>query len=471
MILSLHKPELHALSAKKRSYLALILGLVAITLLSACSLTPKGYDEELKASEEAGAHYNVEIEKRELPLLPAQPTLKDVLHRAFLANGDLESAYFEWREALANVRVESAYPNTNLMLGYSYLFSSENMKSFDRSSFDLGFDPMVNLSFPSKAIKAGEAALEEAKAKGEALTAKKFALQEEILSSWAEYEGLSQKIKLAEEKVSLLELSNRSILAEVIGGQSQKDFLTVRLGAAQTKNEIEALEAKLLSARAVLNARLALEPNSPLNVPKQIETRPLTVDDLSLIKASVANNPELLSLVHEADGKRYSLELARQQWIPDFNPTAMFTGSVEQSLGVGVVLPTAVAKIRAEVDKAEATLNSNLAALRQAKLDKGASFVATLLLVRDLERQTVLYNSTLLPTAQQLADSVAASYSTGVVKITDLIEAHLNLLEVKNGLIEVEVEKAKSLAKLEALMGVDIETFDTAANQQPGAAL
>lgn len=471
MIFSFHKPELHALSATKRSYLALIHGLVATTFLAACSLTPKGFDEELKASDVAGVSYDVEIEKRNLPALPAQPTLKDVLHRAFLANGDLESAYFQWREALANVRVESAYPNTNLMLGYSYLFSSENMKAFDRSSFDLGFDPMLNLSFPSKVVKAGEVALEEARAKGKGLTAKKFALQEEILSNWAEYEGLSQKLKLAEEKASLLELSNRSILAEIVGGQSQKDFLTVKLEAGQTRNEVETLKTKLFSVRAMLNGRMALDPSTPLSTPQQVETRPISIDDLTLLKASVANNPELLSLVHEVEGKRYSLELARQQWIPDFNPTAMFTGSIEQSLGVSVVLPTAVAKIRAEVDRAEATFNSNLAALRQATLEKGANFVATLFLVRDLERQINLYNSTLLPIAQQLADSVASSYSTGAVKITDLVEAHLNLLEVKDALVEVQVEKAKSLAKLEALMGIDIETFNKATNPQLGAAL
>lgn len=469
MMLSDHRCSKHMSLGSRGAALPLLASI--FTVLTACSLTPSGYDQELAVSEKASAQYDVEFSKRVLPEIPSQPTFKDILHRAFLTNGDLEAAYFEWREALANVRAESAYPNTNLMLGYSYLFSSENMKSFDRSSFDLGFDPMINLSFPTKVIKAGEVALEEAKAKGVALTAKKFAIQEEVLSNWAEYEGLSKKLQLAEEKVSVLELLDSSVTAEVIGGQSQKESFIVSLEVSRAKNELETIRAKLRAQRAMLNGTLALESNFSLNVPKEIELRPLTVDDVTVLKASVANNPELLGLTHEAEAKRYSLELARQQWIPDFNPTAMFTGTLEQSLGVGVVLPTAVAKIRAEVSKAEATLNGNLAALRQAKLERGASLIATLLLLRDLERQLAVYNSTLLPIANQLSNSVSASYSAGVTKLTDLIEAHLNVLEVKDALIEAQVETAKSLAKLEALMGVDIEALGPAKTPSLGALL
>ena len=41
------------------------------------------------------------IDTRELPLLPMPAGWRDVLSRSFLVNGELESAYFEWKAALS----------------------------------------------------------------------------------------------------------------------------------------------------------------------------------------------------------------------------------------------------------------------------------------------------------------------------------------------------------------------------------
>ena len=49
---------------------------------------------------EAGKPYSRPFEDRTLPDLPANPAWQDVLRRAFLANGDLEAAYFDWKAAL-----------------------------------------------------------------------------------------------------------------------------------------------------------------------------------------------------------------------------------------------------------------------------------------------------------------------------------------------------------------------------------
>jgi len=50
------------------------------------------------------------VEMRALPKLPQPASWQVVLHRAFLANGDLEASYFEWKAAMARIDIAAAWP-------------------------------------------------------------------------------------------------------------------------------------------------------------------------------------------------------------------------------------------------------------------------------------------------------------------------------------------------------------------------
>src|SRR5947209_16171446 len=103
-----------------------------------CVLAPPGTRQEQARLAEAGKPFDRPFERRALPELPAEPTWRDVLHRAFLTNGDLEAAYFEWAAAMAKIPQAGGYPNTPLALGFSYMFSGGRMKSFDRTTITAG---------------------------------------------------------------------------------------------------------------------------------------------------------------------------------------------------------------------------------------------------------------------------------------------------------------------------------------------
>ena len=155
--------------------------IVALALAgSGCVLAPKGIEDERAGLRAAGQPFEPATGERRLPELSPQPDWREVLRLAFLSNGDLQAAYFEWKAALARVAVEAAYPNTNVSLGFQYLFSDESMKSWDRTTLNVGFDPMQNLWFPSKVVVSGRAALEAARAAGKRFAAAKFELQRQV---------------------------------------------------------------------------------------------------------------------------------------------------------------------------------------------------------------------------------------------------------------------------------------------------
>jgi outer membrane protein TolC len=146
-------------------------------------------------------------------------------------------------------------------------------------------------------------------------------------------------------------------------------------------------------------------------------------------------------------------------YLPDVSPTAAFTGSVAQSLGAMIMLPTAIPMIRAQVNEARAMLRSTQALAVQSRRDQAAGFVAAIYAMRNAERQAALFEQRILPAAQQALDSSRQAYGAGTVGFVELIDAQRTLLDVRLMIAEARIERERQLAEIEALAGVDLETL------------
>jgi outer membrane protein TolC len=439
---------------------------VSVALLAGCAFTPKGTKEEQARLAAFSPRYEPPIDERALPELPPDPGWRDVLQRAFLANGDLEAAYFEWKAALDRVGIASAWPNSNIAVGFSYAFSADSMKTFDRMTFAAGFDAMENLSFPVKTAQAGKVALAEARAAGDRFRRAKFALQERVLAAWADYALLAERERLERAGVELLAAQMAAAGARVRSGAPQHEILRVEIALRGAEDGLRTTESELSAMQAMLNGMLARGPLDPLPPPRAVPApRPVPADDALILAAAADANPDLAVLARQVEGRADALELARLQWIPDINPTAVFTGSVSQAIGAIVVLPTTIAEIRGAIHEAGAMLRASQAMLRQAQHERGASVVATLVALRNGERQADLFAQRILPAAEQLEDNLRLSYATGSSSYAELIEAQRALLDVRLTTAEARTAREKRLAELEALAGVDIETVPVAAGE------
>lgn len=439
-----------------------------LTLLSGCALTPSGTAGEQQKLSAAGKTYELAVEKRELPEFPDAPTWEDVLQRAFLSSGELEAAYFEWKAAVERVEIASAYPNSNMSLGYSYMFSSERMKSFDRQTFSAGFDSSVNPSFPTKVMQKGKVALHEARASGERFRAAKFDLQRRVLSAWADYCLLASRARLQREQLSLARLASEATRVRAQIGGGQRELLKSDVMLRQNESEIKDTEAELAAARAILNGMLARDPDAELAAPAMPGQRLLAVTDDVVLAAAVDQNPELAALAHEVEGRADALELARLQWIPDLSPTVMFTGSVSQAIGAAIMLPTNLAEIEGGIREAAAVHRASEAMLRQAKRDRGAALIATLIAIRNSDRQAVLFEQGVVPGAERMLANAQQAYAGGAAMYTDLIDAQRMAIEARFVVVRARAGREKQLAELEALIGTDIEALNAASmSNQP----
>lgn len=436
---------------------------IALTLatITGCVLAPSGTRDEHARAEREGTPWARPAYERVLPELPATPTWQQVLERAFLANGELEAAYWDWRAALDRIDVAAAYPNTNVTLGYQYLFSGGNLKGWDRTTISVGFDPMQNLSFPTKVMAAGRVAFAEAQASGLRFAAAKFDLQRRVLTAWLELALAGERVRLQRETASLVDVALESTRSGVVAGGAQDALIAAELASAQAEDALHRLEADVPQKRAMLNGLLGRSGDVPLDPPATLpDPRTLPASDARLLALAVDRNPELAALAREVEGRDDALDFAWQQYIPDVNPFAGFTGSMEQMAGVVASLPARIPMIAGAVREARAMLDRAGAMARQTRHERAASFVATLAALRESERQTRYLEIRLYPIAAQAVDATRDRYVAGTMGFADLLAAERAVLDVRVALAESRIAREMRLAELEALAGVDVETLD-----------
>lgn len=434
--------------------------LIGALTLAGCSLAPDGAREEREKLEAAGAAYETPVEKRVLPELPEAPTWREVLRRAFLANGDLEAAYFEWSAAVQRIDGASAYPNANLSLGFEYMFSGERMKSFDRATFTAGFDPAMSLTLPAKVERAGRLALSEARAAGERFRVAKFELQRRVLRAWADYLLRERTIALREQDLVLRRVMVDAAARGAGAGVPLREAQAAELELRMSENELLGLRSEHETARATLNALLGREATAPLGASGlESEVRALPGDDAMMLRAAADVFPEVAAMAREAEGRADALELARMRWVPDISPTASLTGTLSQALGAMITLPTTAASIRAGIKEAEANLRASRAILRQRSSDRVGEYVSLLVMYRNAQRERAFLEGAILPAATRLSEVDARAYAIGAASFAEVIESRRTLLKVRELIATAHAEMDKAVVEIECCLGIDIETI------------
>jgi cobalt-zinc-cadmium efflux system outer membrane protein len=440
----------------------LVLSCAVILTISGCVLAPPEAKQAQRELDQAGQHYIARVKDRKLPELPVQPSWRDVLHRAFLANGELEAAYWEWAMAAARIQQAGAYPNSPVSLGFEYMFSGESMKSWDRTTLSAGFDPSESLVLPSKAYQSAKVATRDALAAGQRFASAKFNLQRRVLNAWTDYALLAEQVRIQQENTSLLKLLNDTAAGRVQAGGSQQDLLRTDIEYRMGTNELRTMESELPRMRAMLNAMLGRPADAPLKAPVVLpEPRDVPADDAALLAA----NPELKALSLETQGRRDALERARMEYLPDINPFAAITGNVAQVVGADVMLPTAIPRIQGMIKESRADLRRVQAMARQTKLDRAAEYVAAIYTLRNSERQATLFEQQVLPAARRVLENARLAYTAGTGMYLELIEAQRTLLDVRLTIAEAKAAREKSLADLEAIAGIDVESLKISTTQ------
>jgi outer membrane protein, heavy metal efflux system len=458
-----------------KSMISTGLGALMLAVLTAgCAVRPKGEADERRLAAEIGKPYERSFEERNLPPLPVDPTWQDVLRRAFVTNGELEGAYWEWKAALERVPQESSQMTT-LAFNFEYLLRydpgdggggaheaapPEDPTVWDRTTLGVMNDPMANIELPGKPAARGRKALAEARAAFRRFEVRKFALQADVLKAWYEWAQLSEALYWQAEIVSAHDAIAGSEDALYRAGKVEQAMLLEHHNTLDLeKSELEGLRARVPGVQARLNAFMGRAPGDSLLLPSRFPApRTFTWKDDEFLAMVGARNPEVQELAQEVKGKEEALTIARQRKIPDFGLEASITGSISSMIGGMITAPfLRRAAIRGAVEEARAEIAAMNAYRRQKAGDVAAEAVMSLTMLRYLERRISLFEGVILDRASLAVRSGQAGYEAGTMKLSEWQESRVELLETERMLSELRMERESRVAELERLAAVDVD--------------
>ncbi len=277
------------------------------------------------------------------------------------------------------------------------------------------------------------------------------------------------------ERAERILVENRTLVEDFVeiariryqaGQATQQDILASEVVLADLDRERETLQAGLASAKADLTALLHLNPETDLatfpelslaDVPDQIER---------LYRLAASTRPELVGRRAAVARDARAVDLARQRYRPDitlgFNyglmtadnaVSAVAEGNDNLGLFVGFNLPIYHKKLAAGVLEAQTRTLAD-AKLYEAERDNTYRQIKSLFAQAQAQARTLdLFQTSILPRAEETLEVATQEYQTGGVDFLTLITAWREVLQIELQVIQFETEIGKSLAALERAVG------------------
>jgi len=118
-------------------------------------------------------------------------------------------------------------------------------------------------------------------------------------------------------------------------------------------------------------------------------------------------------------------------------------------------------KLRAQQREAEKRLDASREAAANARSEVLAEVRDAWFRAKLGQDQVSLYETSLIPQAEQSLASAQAGYQAARVGILDVLDSQRALLGLRLGLVMTRTDLAKALAQLERSIGVDLEKLST----------
>ncbi|MDE0367159.1 MAG: TolC family protein [Gammaproteobacteria bacterium] len=326
--------------------------------------------------------------------------------------------------------------------------------------------------WPGKLADRGRIAAAVAEARHEAARAGEARVVLRVKASYYDLGYLDRAIAVVDEEEQLLrhyESLAQARYAQGLGPQQA----AVRLQAEITRvlNRRYELVRRRLEVIATLNALRDSPAGAPVTVSPVPEPPEVRIDGVRLQSIGRNLRPEVRAARLLVESDRDRVRLAERRYWPDIVLGASWgrvagrrdmagrsapppdNGKDVYSLNVGVNIPIYRARYDAAVDEANARLEGARANHRDAVIEVDLAVRAAELRLAMVDEQMALFETALVPQAEQALSLAETAYSTGTAAIVDLLDSEQVLFEVRLGLARLRSDYMKALAEMEWAIG------------------
>jgi outer membrane protein, heavy metal efflux system len=310
----------------------------------------------------------------------------------------------------------------------------------------------------------GEAASEDAAASAHDIEDARLKIALIAQIAYIEYYLADRQLTLNEQTNELVSQFREMAQSRYQTGQvTQQDVLQADLELAELARRKLELQRMNKVAKARMNTLLLRSPEIGFPKPELDVDGPENLDDGSLLLGSAMQaRPDLAAKAHRIEMESAKLALAYKQYYPDteifgrydtFWQPASTQGDLRGQVGVALNLPIYRGKLNAAVCEAQARAQKERAEYEQLSAEIQLEVQTALEQVRESAQAVKLYESRILPTAQQYLAAARSNYEVGKATSLDFIQAQRQLLMSREKQLEAKAMLAQRLVELERALG------------------
>ena len=392
-------------------------------------------------------------------------SLSSVVEEAVSANLALKAARLRWESLQARPKIAGALPDP--MLTYGYYFRNVETRVGPMNQKFVGSQ---KFPFPGKRSLAATRAEKEATVAMWEYQTQERSLILKVKLAYHELQQVAALRSIFRDELQLLDAILGAARARYETGMGeQQELLKASLAASEVRQRLLDLDRQERTALARLNALSGNPPQRAITVDQQFERSALPPESMAIAVAEVYRQ-ELQAAGVATERDELSVSLAEKNRWPDLSigleyidvgdsiiPGSIGSGDDALMGFISFNLPIWRGKLRAEKIEAE----RRLAASRETASDVRAEIIAEVntawFHAKIREEQIELYHSDLIPLAEQSLESARAGYRAARVGFLDVLDSQRVLFSLRLGLVTADTDFAKSLARLERSVGVDLE--------------
>ena len=366
---------------------------------------------------------------------------------------EIKAAKERWEAAKAVVPQVQTLPDPKLQFGYQRMPMTDPLQG---AMYGFGQE----IPFPGKLKLRGEVAQREAERLEQEYLATRLRHIATLKEAYFNLHFVHKSIEIVEKNKALLMQFEKTAKARYSVGQAaQQDVFRAQVEISRVLDRLAVLDQQKESLHAAINRLLNRPPADPLGTPEEVQTTILTLPLPELNRRADANSPALQASMKSIDRGEQAVSLAKRQYYPDFDVTALgLRNDRINDNGYQVMLGIKIPLFYET--KQKQGVREAVANLSGAKEDFSATRQDLLFQVKDAfvqaqraERLITILRDAIIPQATLALQAAQAGYGVGKVDFLTLLNSLLTLQESQLELHGEMVTHERAIARLEALTG------------------
>lgn len=387
---------------------------------------------------------------------PIQESLSStqLVSAVLAANPQLEVVQAIWQATASRIEQESALDDPMLVHSIAPQTLGNQQTGFSQST-----EISQKIPWPGKLRLRGQAAGFEADAAHENIAALRLLLSSTAKSLFADWYYIHRAIEV--------NLINQALLAEFrsiainrysTGLVSKQDALHAEVEIALLEHQAIVLERERRTILARIDTLLNRLPDESIPVPSKLPEISSLPDVKVLHNNALQARPELKELAARIQASKTQTELAKRAFYPDLNLSAGYNSFWDKNeqrfiLGVGINLPLDQGKRHAAESEARARMKqaewNNIDQIAKIREEVQIAYERT----KESMHVFQLFQSQLLPLADETLDAAIADYQAGRGDFLTLISSEKNRMQTQLQTEQALADTHRHLAELERAVG------------------